>query len=1138
MLPRPHRWLALTVVALASIAPAGAQETAQPGSSETRPPAPAAAASGYTTVTTRVVELMKAGRWADAVPLAVQSLELAHDAHDTPNAVATASYHLGYILRRLDRTAEARTHLRRAYDLIAATPAGLATRLFHNVFDEFVQLAFEAGDGHAVAALYTDALAAHALRIPQGSMAHAKLLDDWGTAARRLGRFADAEAAFKRALAMKETVAPADGRELARSLNNLAGVLRFIGRYDAAEPAYVRAIAAATAGRDGSVIDDVNVGIMTDNLAVLHVIKGEPQKAEPLHRRAIEIFEARLGPDHPTTGVGVGNLAELYRQLGRYDEALPLYQRAHGILLKAGVRNDQRLATISDNMAGIFRERREYELALRFYRQALTIFEAVYPKDHPTVGVSINNIGLTLLDQGRLDDADGYLQRAHAIAENAYDPTNREIATSLTNIADLRSRQRRHAEAADLYGRALAINEAVFGATHERLIAPATRQARALLAAGDAAAALPLYRRAFELQIAERTRRSRAPGARDSDARPEPGLHAGLIETLWSLSANGTDTALAGEALTVAQWLSLSGAASSVQKLGARLAAGDAGLAAKARLREDLAAERTVKDRELIKATSEPADRRNMAAETGLRDRLAAIDGEIAALDAEIAHAFPAYAALVDPRPLSIADVRGHLRSTEALVQIVPGLGSTFTFVVTREAVRLSRSDLTPAATDRMVAALRCGLDLGNWVGDVAPQRCLDLVKATPDGDRLPFDTAIAATLYAHLLKPVEDITAGKELLFVAAGAMAGLPPHVLVTAPPAAGAPADFQTVAWLARRQPVTILASVPSLAALRAAAPPASGRRPYLGIANPLLLGAGGDDRRAFAIDRCPPQPRPGPLTVASRGPLVLPRSLVRGGSVDAAEVRKLEPLPESADEVCRIAAALGAEDGSVMLGALASETALGALDAGQRLAGYRVVHFATHGLVAGEIAGLKEPALVLTPPQQARDGDDGLLLASEVALLHLDADWVILSACNTAAAGAGGGEALSGLAQAFFHAGARTLLVSHWPVQSMAAVEITTRVLGDLARTPGLSRAEALRRAMVALIDDTRDPMNAHPQTWAPFVVVGDSAGTAVAAAAPATGASRPVAAPRTAASKATRAKAAPATDDWSAKIHGR
>ncbi len=107
------------------------------------------------------------------------------------------------------------------------------------------------------------------------------------------------------------------------------------------------------------------------------------------------------------------------------------------------------------------------------------------------------------------------------------------------------------------------------------------------------------------------------------------------------------------------------------------------------------------------------------------------------------------------------------------------------------------------------------------------------------------------------------------------------------------------------------------------------------------------------------------------------------------------------------------------------------------------------------------------------------DDGLLTASEVAQLKLDADWVILSACNTASAdGTPGAQGLSGLAKAFFYAGSRALLVSHWPVVSDAAVAITTRMLAEAAK-PGVGRAEAHRRAMMAMIDDKDRPHYAHP-----------------------------------------------------------
>ena len=121
----------------------------------------------------------------------------------------------------------------------------------------------------------------------------------------------------------------------------------------------------------------------------------------------------------------------------------------------------------------------------------------------------------------------------------------------------------------------------------------------------------------------------------------------------------------------------------------------------------------------------------------------------------------------------------------------------------------------------------------------------------------------------------------------------------------------------------------------------------------------------------------------------------------------------------------------------------------------------------------------------PPNSTID-DDGLLTASEVTTLKFDADWVILSACNTASSD-GGGEALSGLARAFFYAGARALMVSHWPVNSDSAVRLASGAVEEVANDPAISRAEALRRAMVTEIE--RGGAAADPANWAPFIVVG-------------------------------------------------
>src|SRR5262249_7885379 len=154
------------------------------------------------------------------------------------------------------------------------------------------------------------------------------------------------------------------------------------------------------------------------------------------------------------------------------------------------------------------------------------------------------------------------------------------------------------------------------------------------------------------------------------------------------------------------------------------------------------------------------------------------------------------------------------------------------------------------------------------------------------------------------------------------------------------------------------------------------------------------------------------------------------------------------------------------------------------------------FATHGLLAGQLDGAREPGLILSPPQTATLDDDGYLSASEIASLKLDAEWVILSACNTAggAESGEGAEALSGTERAFFSSGARALLVSHWEVDSVASVKLITTANGEIARNKALGHSEALRRAMLAVMSDGTRPSNwtpaFHPSVWAPFVAVGE------------------------------------------------
>jgi CHAT domain-containing protein len=311
----------------------------------------------------------------------------------------------------------------------------------------------------------------------------------------------------------------------------------------------------------------------------------------------------------------------------------------------------------------------------------------------------------------------------------------------------------------------------------------------------------------------------------------------------------------------------------------------------------------------------------------------------------------------------------------------------------------------------------------------------------------------------------------------------------------PASAVPSDiseYVAADWLAKHNAVTILPSVFSLKALRELAKPSMATQAFLGFGNPLLMGPKDSDRSAWARQRCADPPS-GSTQVASRGAPANTSTLMRTGIVDVALIRRQWPLPETADELCAVAQSIGATEDAVYLGERATETTIKTLSTNGTLANARVVHFATHGLSAGEVGqviGSKaEPALVLTPPWTATNQDDGLLTASEVAQLRLDADWVVLSACNTAS-GSGpnpAAETLSGLAQAFFYAGGRALLVSHWALTSQPAVDLIVTTFNALKVDRDIDRAEALRRAMATLIASGGG--NAHPGNWAPFVVVG-------------------------------------------------
>ena len=444
-----------------------------------------------------------------------------------------------------------------------------------------------------------------------------------------------------------------------------------------------------------------------------------------------------------------------------------------------------------------------------------------------------------------------------------------------------------------------------------------------------------------------------------------------------------------------------------------------------------------------------------------LRDALLLAEREVRDARSEVARSFPDYMALAEPQPLTRTETQRLLRADEALVAILVGSEKSFVWAVTREGADWAQIDIGAEALAREVTALRLGLDpLAQQTAEGAPGAQAGIVAS--------FDVRRSHALYQTLLGPVASRLAGKQhMLVVPTGALTSLPFQVLVTAPPTEGLTRDdtLRQARWLITSTAISVLPSVPSLGALRRIATTGAAQRPFFGMGDPVLQG---------------PDPAERQRGVKRMGP---PARYYRNGLADIRAVRELVPLPDTATELQAIARALNADPDAVNLREAASETRLKAAP----LAQFRIIQFATHGLVAGDLSGLAEPALVLTPPDTPTELDDGLLTASEIAALKLDADWVVLSACNTAAGESEGAEALSGLARAFFYAGARTLLVSHWAVYSQAATELTTATFERLAAHPSEGRAEAFRQSMLRLIADGKPPAY-----WAPFVVVGEGA----------------------------------------------
>lgn len=783
--------------------------------------------------------------------------------------------------------------------------------------------------------------------------------------------------------------------------------------------------------------------------------RGNSAEAEAAYRTALDVQTRVFGAESPGVGEVLTSLALEVSNQQRFEEAASLFRRADPIVERSS--SEVYRARLLAYRALDAANRNRYDEALQLARAATALRRrsidksANFSDDAGRVvaqdisrGELLHSLMIEAQMLLRLDD----LASAEAAAAEALDIVVHTEGLPLwwrpnvlAFMGDLNAREGRLAVSERQHLDALRYRQRIFGES-----GPTTLSHLALgriYGAEDARpAALAAYHAAFDILEKERATRSAitfnqiAPFlkvAADPSTPQTPDISAEIFRAIQLTGASVTDQ--------------------TIERSANRLATADPAIAGLLRDLDDSRRQLAGLRIAYAEETDKPAQLRDARRETALATDIVAADRALTDAGKHLQSSYPAFSALSEPGTVSLEAFRAHLTPDEALIAFA--LGSKESWVVLVSKDRLVARPL--AVTDDGVAA------------EVATLRQAFVPRQQGVAR---FDLKDAHGLYGELLGPVADQLGGfRHLVFVAHGALASLPLAVLVASASDNGAEASYQDADWLVKHFAVSEVPTIRSLVALREAerhhrAP----ALPFLGFAAPDFTG------QASATRSTPNSPANDPLAAISG-------QCRAGGPVAPALLRALAPLPETATEATTVAGMLGAGPQSVHIGADASEAALRQ----QPLDQYGVIYFATHGLLPGELRCQSEPGLAMSPPPVASSSraDDGLLDSSEIASFRLNADLIVLSACNTAeSTGRFGGDALSGLAEAFFYAGARGVIASHWQVPSRATVGLMT---GMFDHVKAVGTAEALRQSQMRLI---QQPETAHPFYWAAFTLIGD------------------------------------------------
>src|ERR1700682_4879594 len=472
-----------------------------------------------------------------------------------------------------------------------------------------------------------------------------------------------------------------------------------------------------------------------NNLALLYSDQGRDTEAEPMYRRAIAILEKVHGLDSSAMAPELNNLAALYQRQERYADAEPLFKRALAMREKSLPSGHPDLGQSLNNLATLYEKQGRHADSEPLFKRALGIYEKAAGPEHPAVATLLNNLGQVDKVQGRYGEAEPLIKRSLAIREKVLGRDHPDVARSLNNLADLYERQGRYADAEPLYQRAVAIRQSALGADHPDLATSLNNLASLYQAEGRTADALPIVEQTI------------------ANGRAQSRVALAVLFAAQQQQLMPAEKAL-DEALGAVQRGTQSSAASAVNKLAVRLAAGTDRLAQLVRRDQDLATEAETLDKAIIAAVSKERSKRDPAAEQRSRERLAVISAERASLQKTFATEFPDYAALSNPLPMTAKEIQALLSGNEAMVLFSVAEKESYVFAITQDGFDWKPIPRGAEALSQKVALFRRGLDVSH--------------ASDASGKSGLFDLALANELYATLLGPVEALVKDKRSLLVA----------------------------------------------------------------------------------------------------------------------------------------------------------------------------------------------------------------------------------------------------------------------------------------------------------------------------------------------------------------------------------